>query len=86
MIPRLNDFIEMASVLEEVYSGTDMNNVTIEFSVSKGILQKINEELFYRNNAGNMVYGNPEPTDEILINIGNIKFRCVEEEEKESQE
>jgi hypothetical protein len=85
MIPRLNDFIEMASVLEEVYSGTDMNNVTIEFSVSKGILQKINEELFYRNNAGNMVYGNPEPTDEILINIGNIKFRCVEEE-KESQE
>jgi hypothetical protein len=85
MIPRLNDFIERASVLEEVYSGTDMNNVTIEFSVSKGILQKINEELFYRNNAGNMVYGNPEPTDEILINIGNIKFRCVEEE-KESQE
>ena len=85
MIPRLNDFIEMVSVLEEVYSGTDMNNVTIEFSVSKGILQKINEELFYRNNAGNMVYGNPEPTDEILINIGNIKFRCVEEE-KESQE
>ena len=86
MIPRLNDFIEMASVLEEVYSGTDMNNVTIEFSVSKGILQKINEELFYRNNAGNMVYGNPEPTDEIVINIGSIRFRCVEEEEKESQE
>ena len=85
MIPRLNDFIVMASVLEEVYSGTDMNNVTIEFSVSKCILQKINEELFYRNNAGNMVYGNPEPMDEILINIGNIKFRCVEEE-KESQE
>lgn len=85
MIPRLNDFIEMATVLEESYSGTDLSNVVIEFSVSKGILQKINEELFYRNNAGNMVYGNPEPTDEININIGNVKFRCVEEKENESQ-
>ena len=85
MIPRLTDFMEMASLLNETYSGTDMSNVVIEFSVGNGILQKINEELFYRNNAGNMVYGNPEPTDEILINIGNIKFRCVEEE-KESQE
>ena len=44
MIPRLNDFIEMASVLEETYSGMDLNNMVIEFSVSKGILQKINEE------------------------------------------
>jgi hypothetical protein len=85
MIPRLNDFIEMASVLEETYSGMDLSNMVIEFSVSKGILQKINEELFYRNNAGNMVYGNPEPTDEININIGNIRFRCVEEK-NESQE
>jgi hypothetical protein len=79
MIPRLNDFIEMASLLNESYSGTDMSNMTIEFSVSNGIMQKINEELFYRNNTGNMVYGNPTPTDEIVINIGNIKFRCVEE-------
>ncbi len=81
MIPRLNDFIEMASVINESYSGMDLSNVVIEFSVSNGVLQKINEELFYRNNAGNMVYGNPEPTDEININIGNIRFRCVEERE-----
>ena len=78
MIPRLNDFIEMATLINESYSGTDLSNVVIEFSVSNGILQKINEELFYRNNSGNMVYGKPEPTDEININIGNVKFRCVE--------
>lgn len=84
MIPRLNDFIEMAGVINESYSGTDLSNVVIEFSVSNGILQKINEELFYRNNAGNMVFGNPEPTDEININIGNIKFRCVEEKNEDS--
>ena len=85
MIPRLNDFIEMASVINESYSGMDLSNVVIEFSVSNGVLQKINEELFYRNNAGNMVYGNPEPTDEININIGNIRFRCVEERENGDQ-
>ena len=85
MIPRLNDFIEMASLLNEVYSGTDMSNVVIEFSVSNGILQKINEELFYRNNSGNMVYGKPEPTDELEINVGDIRFRCVEEK-NESRE
>ena len=78
MIPRLNDFIEMATLINESYSGTDLSNVVIEFSVSNGILQKINEELFYRNNSGNMVYGKPEPTDEININIGNVKVRCVE--------
>lgn len=86
MIPRINDFIEIAGLIEGAYSGTDLNNMTIEFSVSRGILQKLNEELFFRNNSENMVYGKPVPADEILINIGNIKFRCVEEEEKESQE
>ena len=85
MIPRLNDFIEMASIINESYSGMDLSNVVIEFSVSNGVLQKINEELFYRNNAGNMVYGNPEPTDEININIGNIRFRCIEERENGDQ-
>lgn len=85
MIPRLNDFIEIAGILEESYSGNDLSNMVIEFSVSNGILQKINEELFYRNNSGNMVYGKPVPTDEININIGNIRFRCVEEK-NESQE
>lgn len=85
MIPRLNDFMEMASLLNETYSGTDMSNVVIEFSVSNGILQKINEELFYRNNGDNMVYGKPTPTDVVEINIGPIRFRCVEEK-NESQE
>jgi hypothetical protein len=85
MIPRLNDFIEIAGILEESYSGNDLSNMVIEFSVSNGILQKINEELFYRNNSGNMVYGKPVPTDEININIGNIRFRCVEGK-NESQE
>ena len=85
MIPRINDFIEMTGVINEHYSGTDLSNVTIEFTVSRGMLQKINEELFYRNHAGNLVYGSPEPTDEIIVNINNIRFKCVEEE-NESQE
>ena len=77
MIPRLNDFIEMAGLMNESYSGTDLSNVVIEFTVGKGILQKINEELYYRNNAGSLVYGTPDETDEIDINIGNIRFRCI---------
>ena len=81
MIPRLNDFKEMASLLNEVYSGTDMSNVVVEFSLSDGILQKINEELFYRKNSTGIVYGKPEPTDEIDINIGDIRFRCVREKD-----
>lgn len=85
MIPRLNDFLEMAALFDENYSGVDLSNVVIEFSVSNGILQKINEELFYKNNTGNMVYGNPEPTDIVEVNIGPVKFRCVEEK-NESQE
>ena len=79
MIPRLNDFLEMAALFDEKYSDVDLSNVVIEFSVSNGILQKINEELFYKNNGTNMVYGNPEPTDIVEVNIGPVRFRCVEE-------
>jgi hypothetical protein len=80
MIPRLNDFFELATLLNDTYSGMDISNMTIEFALSPGILQKINEELFYRNNGENsIVYGKPEETDEVNINIGNIKFRCVKE-------
>ena len=84
MIPRINDFIEIAGLIEGAYSGTDITNMTIEFSVSKGILQKINEELFFRNNSENLVYGKPVPADEIVVNIGDVRFRCIEE--KEGQE
>lgn len=80
MIPRISDFIEMAGLMSEHYSGTDLGNVTIEFKVSKGMLQKINEELFYRNNSDKLVYGKPVPTDEVIVNINNIRFRCIEEE------
>lgn len=83
MIPRLNDFIEMAGLLEETYSGTDLSNMTIEFTVSKGILQKINEELYFRNTAGSLVRGTPEETDEIVVKLGNVTFRCIEEEKED---
>ena len=85
MIPRINDFIEMAELIGEHYSGTDITNMVIEFRVSDGVLQKINEELFYRNNSDKLVYGRPEPTDEIIVNIGDITFRCVSDEEKGGQ-
>ena len=81
MIPRVNDFIEMAELIGGHYSGTDISNMVIEFRVGNGVLQKINEELFYRNNSDKLVYGRPEPTDEIIVIINNITFRCVSEEE-----
>lgn len=80
MIPNLNDLFEMASLLNERYEKTDMSNVVIEFTVSEGMLKKINEEMYYRN--GGKSLGGLKNSDEVVVNIGKYSFRYVKEEKE----
>ncbi len=84
MIPKINDLMEMAALLNERYEKTDMSNVVIEFTVSKEMLKRVNEEMFYRN-GGNSTFGTPPPSDEVVVNIGKYCFRYVKEEESEEK-
>jgi hypothetical protein len=63
------------AILEKLSNTTDLSNMEIIFSVDRTTLNKINEELFHVCNPTSMEL--PEETDEILLEIKNIKFKYI---------
>jgi hypothetical protein len=63
----LNNFI---GLLENFWSGYDLSNMDIIFNVNKFTLKDINRKLY----QGTEHNGEPEDTDEIIINLNGYKI------------
>lgn len=74
----IDGIIKISSIIKEnVDKEIDLSSLEVNIYVDKKTLRKTNEELYYRNNSA----GEPEETDEIIVNINDIKFRYVVKEE-----
>jgi hypothetical protein len=77
-ILRLEDLLKLSSI---IHNGTmhdyDVSNMTVTFTVDEDTLKRVNEEIFYSNNT----HGTPEDVDEIMINVNDIHFKYVLNEE-----
>ena len=70
------DLSKMAQILEE--NGFNSPSITVVINVkSKEVLSRINDDYFYRNNPE----GNPPEVDEVNVEIGNIRFKYVVEQD-----
>ena len=70
----IEDIIKLSSIIKEnIETDTDLSSLEINIYVDDKALRKMNEELYYRNSS----IGEPEETDEIIVNINDIKFRYV---------
>lgn len=81
-ILKLEDLLKLSSVLNNETMREydyDLSNMTMTFSVDETTLRKVNEEIFFSNNNT----GTPEDVDEIVINVNNVHFKYVLEEEEE---
>lgn len=81
-ILKLEDLLKLSSVLNNETMREydyDLSNMTMTFSVDETTLRKVNEEIFFSNNNT----GTPEDVDEIVINVNNVHFKYVLEEEDE---
>lgn len=56
----------------------DLSNMEVVFKVDRELLTKINEELFYICNPATLEF--PEETDEISLELNNIKYKYILEE------
>lgn len=71
-IPTLEDITKISQLLSE--NSLDNENITIVISVPNyDLLNRINEDLFYRNGGE----GSIERIDGINIHINNINFKYV---------
>ena len=71
-----SDLEKIAALLEE--NGYGSSNLTVVVGVrSKDVLSRINDDYFYRNNAE----GTPPDVDEVNVDMGNVHFKYVVEEE-----
>ena len=71
-----NDLEKIASILEE--NGYGNSNITVVINVrTKGVLSRINEDFFYRNN----VDGTPPDVDEVNVDVGEIHFKYIANED-----
>lgn len=81
-ILKLEDLLKLSSVLNNETMREydyDLSNMTMTFSVDETTLRKVNEEIFFSNNNT----GTPEDVDEIVVNVNNVHFKYVLEEEDE---
>lgn len=80
MVPRLNQLIEIADVLNEHNDKFDYTSMEITFTVPPSMINKLNEDIYYRNNTE----GEPEENiDEIKLNIHGIKFKYETEKSQD---
>ena len=74
----IEEIIKISSIIKEnINKDMDLSSLEVNIYVDKKALRKMNEELYYRNNS----VGEPEETDEIIVNINDIKFKYVVKEE-----
>ena len=81
-ILKLEHLLKLSSVLNNETMREydyDLSNMTMTFSVDETTLRKVNEEIFFSNNNT----GTPEDVDEIVVNVNNVHFKYVLEEEDE---
>lgn len=82
-ILKYEDLIKIAQFLYD--NGYDGYDITIENKVrTKGVLDKVNEEFFYRANPDTQ--NAPDECDVVNIDINGFKFRYISSDEDENQE
>ena len=64
------DLNKFTNMLDNFWGEHDLSNMEIIFNVDKETLKEINMELYY----GTEHNGEPEYTDEIIINLNNYKI------------
>jgi hypothetical protein len=64
------DLNKFTNMLDNFWGEHDLSNMEIIFNVDKETLKEINMELYY----GTEHNGEPEDTDEIIINLNNYKI------------
>lgn len=73
-IPKCDDLVALSKCFQETLGDKyDLSTMEIVFSVDELTLNKINEDLYYRNNTT----GAPDETDEIVVNINGYTFKYV---------
>lgn len=79
-ILKIEDAIKISNILTE-YGYNDFGLVINTTIHSKELLNKLNQDFYYRDKA-NKNSGNIEPVDEIILNISGITFKYVADIEK----
>ena len=64
------DLNKFTNMLDNFWGEHDLSNMEIIFNVDKETLKEINMELYY----GTEHNGEPEDTDEIIINLNSYKI------------
>jgi hypothetical protein len=77
MKPKIDEILDIASLIREKYKKKDLSNMTIEFKLSPIDLKRLDEELFYRNDGKK---GNYEMGTVVVVNVGDVNFRFTIEE------
>lgn len=76
-IPKGDILIRIADLLKsEFEKEIDFSIMEIRFNVGKNMIQKVNEDFYYRYNNE----GEPEPADEVAVTTNGITFKYVGEE------
>lgn len=79
LTPRYEDLLPLTEFISEKYPSFYPISIVITLPKEKQILEKINEDYFYRLNPEGKKEDIRTDIEEVIVNIGGIKVKYVEE-------
>lgn len=75
-IPMLDELFKISETVKNNLNGLEPENIFVNILVDKTVINKINEEFYYRNNP-NAENDSFQNADEVEVIVNGIKFRYM---------
>lgn len=81
IIPTVNELYELSVAVKNIFKNKKFDNISFNIELDEETLNKVNEDLFYRNNP-NANKNEFTVADELNVNINDIVFKYTKKEKR----
>lgn len=82
-IPTDRQMLELSQYINDNFNDIKTSNMHVVFELPKELIKQLDEDYYIKNKIGDM--DDFTPSDEVIINFNNIKFKFVSEIDDEEE-
>ena len=76
IVPTVNELYSISVAIKDIFKTKNINNISVQIELDEDTLNKVNEDLFYRNNP-NAKKEDFSIADELKVNINDVNFNYI---------
>lgn len=82
-IPTDRQMLELSQYINDNFNDIKTSNMYVVFELPKELIKQLDEDYYIKNKIGDI--DDFTPSDEVIINFNNIKFKFVSEIDDEEE-